>query len=95
MPASNSEARKRHEAAAATTDAMAEALSNVAIDQKVIAAMQKVTRILRTGSVEPTVYDLRRVAMMQVGHAAWRQASAEWHAALDVEASRIIGVQQP
>lgn len=30
MPASNSEARKRHEAAAATTDAMAEALSNVA-----------------------------------------------------------------
>lgn len=30
MPASNSEARKRHEAAAATTDALAEALSNVA-----------------------------------------------------------------
>lgn len=34
MPASNSEARKRHEeAVAATTDAMAEALSNMAYEE--------------------------------------------------------------
>lgn len=134
MPASNSEARKRHEAEAATTDALAEALSNVAagvvlevtdiircptvhhdtkercalavrhagphcggdicwpaIPRHVVAAMQTRAAEMFAHGHEPTVHTMRRAAMRVYPEVDWRQASAEWHCALDVEARRIIG----